>query len=220
MMKRLLAAALAAIVPVAANAQAGPPPRPVAGITVLGHGAATMPVRDLAFVAIVRGNVDDADVVAMLRGAGVEHPTAGIETAQFNANTPTVVRGVVHDVSAARLEQLAKTAGAFVRAHSGATIDSIRFVPQLSGCDAVEESARVVALAQARRRAAALAAASGAGLGAVVRVSEAGGCPSSDENRAPYLASPDWFAMATLTATVSLYETVTFAITPGQRGSR
>jgi uncharacterized protein YggE len=220
MVKTFVLVALAAALPVPASAQFMPPPaRPVAGITVSASGAAKVQVHQVAFVALVRGNADQADVLKMLRGAGVENPSLGVEGAQIYPNAPTTVRGVVRDVSTAKLDLLGLAAGAYVRAHPGLTIESIRFVPPLIGCEAFEETARQSALAEARRKAAAIAAASGATLGTVRAVAETGGCPAVDDARSGFGPPPAWFDVNTLIATVTVYETVTYTLA-GSGGER
>ena len=213
MVKTFVLLALVAALPVAASAQFIPPPaQPVPGITVSARGTAKMQVRQVAFVAQVRGTADEADVLAMLRRAGVEDPSVGVESPQIFPGAPTIVRGVVRDVSIAKLNQLGLAAGEYVHAHSGLTIESIRCVPPLGGCETYEETARQSALAEARRKAAAIAAASGATLGAVRAVAESGGCPLPEDARAAFGPPPTWFDANTLTATVTVYETVTYAL--------
>jgi uncharacterized protein YggE len=212
MVKTFVLLALVAL-PLAASAQmVAPPARPVAGITVSARGTAKVQVRQVAFVALVRGNADVSDALAMLRKAGVEDPTIAQEGAQIFPNAPTTVRGVVRDVSTAKLDQLGMAVGEYVRAHPGLTIESIRFVPPLIGCETVEETARENALTEARRKAAAIAAASGATLGTVRAVAETGGCPLVEDARTGFGPPPGWFDVNTVIATVTVYETVTYRL--------
>jgi uncharacterized protein YggE len=198
MLKAFALLTLLAVLPLTARAQTVPPPRPVSGITVVGHGEVPMPVRQVALIAAVRG----------------------VEQTVVSSNTPATVRGVVRNLSAARLEQVRKAANEFVRGHPGVQIDSLRFIPALTGCEPFEARARRIALAEAHRKAAAVASAAGAVLGSVRAVSESGGCPVLTELRSAYGGWPEWFNLGALSATIGVYETTTYTLTGGRSASR
>jgi hypothetical protein len=114
-------------------------------------------------------------------------------------------------VSRAKLESIARAAGVFTAAHPGVSIVSVAFSPAAAECSAaIEQTARTVAFADARRKAAAIAAAAGLTLGAVVSVTESGGCPS-DDDRFTYGGGPATLDVGTLTFVVGLSESITFA---------
>ncbi|HTW85861.1 MAG TPA: SIMPL domain-containing protein [Candidatus Sulfotelmatobacter sp.] len=213
-MKALVFAALAAVVPAAAVAQARLPisQHPPAGITVTGHGTVTVRVQQLWFVALVRGTADEQSIRAALEAAGIDNVSIGSEGSAVFPNAPTAVRGMIHDVSPLRLDQVRAAAADFVRTHPGTTIDNIRFTPPLVGCATnFEQPARENAMADARRKAEALAAASQVSLGAIVAVDESGGCPTIDPGSVMSAGQTN-FNLTTLTAAVNVTETVTYAI--------
>jgi uncharacterized protein len=214
MLKRF-AIAVFVLAPLAASAQAQTVPlrAPTAGgIAVFGRGAVRVPVKTLRFVAFARGPADDAAVLAAMRAAGIEDAAIGPSGSQLylNNGAPTTVRGTIRDVSDAKLKRVALAAADYVRTHPGTTIDNIGFSPRLDDCAQLEQTARVAAFADARRRAIAVAAAAGVGLGEVMNVSENGGCPSDSDLANPGPQQP--LDLATLTTTVSVFENVTFAI--------
>ncbi|HTD32353.1 MAG TPA: SIMPL domain-containing protein, partial [Candidatus Elarobacter sp.] len=182
MLKRFTVLGLV-LLPLAASAQIpvaprGAPAAPsAAGITVQGRGVARFPVKDVQFQAYAHGSANEADVLAALRAAGVENPVIGPPGPQLSANGPTVMRGTVRNVTRAKLDALGRAAVAYMAAHPGATLDSVTFTVPTDACAAHEDEARNAAIADARRRAQAIAALTGVAIQGVTYVSENGGCP-------------------------------------------
>jgi hypothetical protein len=219
-MKKRLAIAVLLLVPLAASAQV--PVRgagSAGGIVVTGRGVARTPVKVLRFMAQARGQADERAVLAALRNAGIEDPVIGPvgPNLWLNSNSPTAVRGTIRDVSQAKLEKIALAAAEYVRAHPGTVLESIQFSPRIEDCAPIEQTARLAALGDARRRALAIAAASGVTLDAVVAVSENGGCPMENDQ---FNSSQQMLDLGTLTTTVTMFESVTYAIAPGEGGRR
>ena len=211
-MRTRLIAAFLVLLPPAANAQVLPRPAGTGGgISVSGRSLVRVPVKTLRFTALARGAVDDRAVLAAMRAAGIDDIVIGTPGSVVMSNGQTSVRGVVREVSQAKLDRIGAAAAEFVRAHPGVTIDSVAFAPRLDDCAPVEQSARVAALGDAQRKAAAIAAATGVALGGVVAVGESGGCPSDND---AFGGGQQSFDLATLTATVSVFEQVTYAIAP------
>jgi hypothetical protein len=202
--------ALAALLPSAAGAQPFGLARMVSGMTVRGRGSTVVHVQKVWFAAQVRGSASESDVRGVLQSAGVTDVTVGPDQPRIYPNAPTTVRGLVSaDLSPAKIAQLGALAVAFVRNHPGTALDGVTFTPVIEGCEAVEGSSRRRALLDARRKAVAIAEASGAALGSVVGIDEVGGCPGDPS---PYLntASPVVFDLGALTATITVSETVTY----------
>ena len=214
-----------ALVPLAASAQPMPMRAPggvvpaTAGITVQGHGTVRYPVKSVSFIAQARGNPDEAGALAMLRGAGVDDPTLGPIGSQLYNGPQTTLRGTIHDVTRAKLDRLAKAAADYVRAHPGANVDNVNFFTTSEGCVAHEQEARTAAVADARRKAQALAALAGVTIEGVAGVYESGGCPSA-EGAQPYGPQGVPIDLGTLTASVYVVDTVTFTIAQGAPGTR
>lgn len=212
MLKRFTVLGLV-LLPLAASAQVPArvlPGTPPAGITVQGRGVARFPVKDVQFVAYARGNGDEESVLSALRAAGVENPSIGPGGPQMSANSPTMLRGIVRDVSHAKLDALRRAAAAYALAHPGVVLDSVLFSMPSDACPPHEQEARAAAIADARRRAQALAALAGVALEGVVGVSETGGCPPVETFAGPQSA----LDLGTLTSNVVMTETVMFAIVP------
>ncbi|HEX3466294.1 MAG TPA: SIMPL domain-containing protein [Candidatus Elarobacter sp.] len=216
MLKRGVVLGLVLLLPLAASAQVPIPPRAAApsgggGISVQGHGTVQFAVKDVQFTAFARGNADEASVIAAMRAAGVENPAVGSMSAQISRGSPTILRGTVRDVSQAKLEALGRAALAYATAHPGVAIDSINFSVPTAACAPHEEAARSAAIADARRRAQAIAALTGVTLEGVTGVYELGGCPpETDRSQGP----PGPFDVMSLTSFVTVTEYVTFAIAP------
>jgi uncharacterized protein DUF541 len=224
MMKKRLAVLLLALLPIAASAQtvtsrsfAGGGPGGVPGIAVAGHGSVRFTVKTIAFLANARGPADDAAVLAAMRAAGVDDPVVGPSGPQLSANNQTTLRGTIRDVTSAKIERIARAAADYVRAHQGVSIDNVNFFPRGDDCAGHEEAARSAAMADARRKAQAIAALAGVSLEGVVAVAENGGCPTGPE---PPFGGGQPFDLATLTATVTVSENVTFAIVQGPASTR
>jgi uncharacterized protein YggE len=218
MMKRVAILALA-LLPVGASAQGLPlQPIPASGITVQGHGSVRVPVKTLQFLAVTRGNVDEASVLAALRAAGVVDPSMGALGGQISVNAPTVLRGTIPVASSEKLERIGKAATDYVREHPGTTVESISFAPRLDDCAAAEQAARTSAFLDARRKGEAIAALAGVSIEGVQAVIETAGCPVQPEG--PQLAQSPGFDLGTLTTTVAVTDTVTFAVSPGTNGAR
>ena len=215
-MKKQLAFLALVLLPVAASAQAPPIPRP-GGISVTGYGSVHVAVKMVQFTAQVRGVVDETNALAAMRAAGVEEPAVGPYGARVGNGTQVLVRGTVRNVTHAKLDQIGVAAAAYVAAHPGTTIDNVVFSPRLEDCASSEQTARAAALAEARRKADAIAALSGVSIDAVASVNENGGCPTAPEN--PF-NGPGQFDLGTLTSTITIFENVTFAISPGTASTR
>lgn len=206
------------LLPVAASAQAPPSvPRP-AGITVAGSGSVRIAVKTVQFTAQARGNIDEASALAALRVAGVDDPAVGPVGPRISNGTQVLVRGTVRGVTHAKLDGIGVAAAAYVAAHPGVTLDSVTFSPRLDDCLPSEQTARAAALADARRRADAIAALAGVSIDGVAAVNENGGCPISPDNSFNGAVGP--LDLGTLTSTITVYEFVTFAISPGPAPAR
>jgi hypothetical protein len=214
MLKRMAILGLV-LLPLAASAQI-PTPRGVPGansapgITVQGRGTVRFPVTDVQLIAYARGNGDEASVLSAMRAAGVENPVIGPAGPQLSNNTPTVLRGTVHNVSHAKLDALRRAAAAYAAAHPGMTVDSVAFSVANGVCAPHEDAARGAAIAEARRRAQSVASLSGVTLQTVTGVYETGGCLPDEAFNAPSGS----FDLGTLTGSVTMIEYVTFAVAP------
>ena len=217
MMKRVAILALT-LLPVGASAQ-GAPPRavPAAGITVTGHGTVRVPVKTLQFIATTRGNTDEAAVLAAMRAAGIVDPSMGPLGSSVSANQPTMLRGTIPNATEQKLEHVASAAAEYVRQHPGTTIDSVTFAAKLDDCGAAEQGARTAAFAEARRRGDAIAALAGLVIDGVQSVNEFGGCPATDGPQAGPSGPID---LATLTTTIGVTETITYAVSAAENGAR
>jgi uncharacterized protein YggE len=216
-----LAVLFLALLPIGASAQ-GPAPlvsrSSPAGISVVGHGSVRVPVKTLQFVAATRGNADEPAVLAAMRAAGVVDPVVGPAGSVLSNNQVTMLRGTIPDASPAKLEHIGLAAADYVRKHPGTSIDNVNFFPRLDDCNASEQSARTAAFADARRRSEAIASLAGLTIVGVQAVNETGGCPAPAD--LPQLGPGVPFDLATLTATVSVYDNITFEVTPAVNGAR
>jgi uncharacterized protein YggE len=217
MMKKRLAFLALMLLPVAASAQAPPSVPRVGGITVTGYGSVRVAVKTVQFTAQVRGVIDEANALAAMRAVGVEEPAIGPAGSRVGSGTQVLVRGIVRGVTHAKLDRIGEAATMYVAAHPGTTIDSVAFSPRLEDCAASEQTARAAALAEARRKADAIAALAGVSIDGVATVNENGGCPATPEN--PF-NGPGQFDLGTLTSTIAVFENVTFAISPGTPSTR
>lgn len=228
MMKRFAILALV-LLPLAASAQApvrmpvvgaGSGTTGIAGIAVSGNGSARFAVKTVSFVAYVRGPADEQGALAAMRAAGIDDPVIGPVGSNVSFNGPgnTTVRGTVRDVTAAKLERIGLAAAAYVRAHPGVFVDNVNFAPRLEDCAAHEEIARKAALAEARRKAQAIADLTGVTIEGVLSVSEGGGCPAPPTEG--QIGSGGPFDVSTLSTTISVYENVTFSIVQGGNSVR
>jgi len=225
MMRRAAVFALA-LLPLAASAQPvpmrpGAPGSSPQGITVQGRATVRYAVKTVQFVGTAHGNPDEAGALAAMRAAGVDDPVVGPLGSQMNSNAPTILRGTVRDVSQAKLARLSRAAADYGRAHPGASLDRVDFFAAPETCAPHEQEARSAALADARRKAQALAALAGVTLEGVVAVNEAGGCPSPADSGYPMAAQYGQpIDIGTLTASVAITEYVTFAISQGTPANR
>jgi uncharacterized protein YggE len=223
MMKMRLVVLALALLPVAASAQAplAPPfrvPGSAGGITVSGHGSVTVTAKTVQFIAQARGLPDEAGALAAMRAAGIDDPVVGPVGPQISSGNQAVLRGTIRGVTRAKLDRMGEAAASYVRAHPGSSLDNVVFNPVLDDCAASEQAARAAAMADARRKADALAALAGVSIDGVSAVNENGGCPgASDRSR---FGGPADFDIGTLTSTIAVYENVTFAITPGTPSTR
>lgn len=208
-MKKRLAVLALVLLPLAASAQAPPRVGSAAGITVGGSGSVRIAVKTVQFTAQVRGVVDEASALAAMRAAGIEDPSIGPAGMRIATGTQVVARGTIRDVTTAKLERVGNAATAYVAAHPGAAIESVGFIPRLDDCARSEQVARTAALADARRKADAIAALAGVALDGVASVNETGGCPAISPEPG---YGPGPFDVGTLTSTITVYEYVTFAI--------
>lgn len=229
-MKKRLAVLVLVLAPLAASAQGGPPPVPMAvqrqpnagapaGITVSGSTRVATPVKTVRFIAYVRGAADEAGALAAMRAAGIEEPSIGPPGNSFsfgnqqNGGT-TVLRGLVRNVTPERLIAIGHAAETYVRAHPGSSVDSVQFFTHLDDCAAVEGRARTGAFAETRRRAEAIAAAAGVAVDGVLDVAEGGGCTNvADGNEVP-------IDVGSLSAYVYITERVTYGIAPAAASTR
>jgi len=210
-----------ALFPMAADAQGVPRPVPVpvsggqaTGISVMGAAQQRVPVRGVRFIAYARGAEDEHGVLQAMRAAGITDATVGSPSGGLVSGNVAILRGAIPEVTKAKLDAVAGAAAAYVRDHPGTAIDNVRFFALSEDCVKLEGTVRVAALAEARRRAEAIAAATGVTLGQVIRVAEAGGCVPDSEmvGGAPVDA-------ATLTTSLTVTESVTYEIA-GTGGAR
>ena len=207
-----------ALLPLAAGAQPVPNARlaqaasGTQGITVQGRGLVRFAVKTIGFVAQTRGNADESSVLAAMRAAGIDDPAIGPVGAQLNAGSQPMLRGTIRDVSRAKLERIALAAADYMRTHPGSTVEGVSAFATAESCAPHEQEARAAAIADAHRKAQAIAALAGVSLEGIAAVNEVGGCPVTGDNPmqgyAPYGVPLD---LTTLTASVSITETVLFA---------
>ena len=221
-MKKRLAVLALVLLPLAASAQApmAPPfrvPGTAGGISVIGHGAVTVAVKNVQFTAQVRGLPDEAGALAAMRAAGIDDALVGPSGPQISNGNQALLRGTIRGVTRAKLDRIGEAAGNYVRAHPGSSVDNVVFNALLDDCAASEQVARAAAMADARRKADAVAALAGVSIDGVAAVSENGGCPIVSQNR---YGGQGEFDVGMLTSTIALYENVTFAITPGAASTR
>jgi uncharacterized protein YggE len=190
------------------------------GITVNGSGRVTIPVTTVRFVAIVRGTPDEAGALAAMRAAGIDDAAIGPPGNQFffggppSDNARTQLRGTVRNVTQAKLIAIGRAAEAYVRAHPGSAVENVQFFGRLDDCAAAEQRARSAAVADARRRADAIASALQLAVDRPVDVSENGGCSNAGEgNDVP-------IDIGTLTSNVFISERITYGIAPADGARR
>ncbi|BDE07299.1 hypothetical protein WPS_25750 [Vulcanimicrobium alpinum] len=191
---------------------AHPPALAGGGIVVQGRGVARVAAKMLGFTAAARGPAQDDSVLAAMKAAGIDDAAVGIPGPQISLgpNQPTQLRGTIRNASPAKLASIARAASAYVQSHPGTAIDGVQFFARLDDCAMVEQTARAAALADARRKAQAIAASASVGLGSVAGVVETGGCASDGSPLDP--SGRQYVDVDTLTARVSVVESVTFAI--------
>jgi hypothetical protein len=211
---------LVALLPIATSAQV-PIPRAASpaqlGISVSGQGAIRYSLKSLRFAAFARGNLDEAAVLAALRTWGIDDPTIGPAQSNIGPNASTIVRGVIRDVSRAKLERLGIAATEFARAHPGTTIENVSFQAPAAECAAHEEAARAMAIGAARRKADAIATLAGLSIDGIGAVNESGGCPIDVE---PGFGPSGQVDLATLTTAVTVNEYVMFTVSPATGAPR
>jgi uncharacterized protein YggE len=211
------------LLPLAASAQIIPqavPPERAAGITVSGGATVRYPVKTLAVVAQARGNNDEQAVLDAMRAAGVDDPVIGPIGGQFSPGMQTVLRGTVHNATREKLERLQRAAADFARSHPGTTFDGASFFAAPDACAAHENEVRAAALADAKRKAQAIAALAGVTIEGIAAVSENGGCPIAGDPYTPSGRSGPPLDLGTLTASLTMSENVTFAIAPATGPTR
>ena len=228
MMTKRFAILALVLLPLAASAQApvrmpvvgaGAGTTGVAGIAVSANGSARFAVKNVSFIAYVRGPADEAGALAAMRAAGIDDPVIGPVGSNVSFSGPgvTSVRGTVRDVTPAKLQRIGEAAAAYMRAHPGSAVDNVNFFPRLDDCAAHEETARKAALAEARRKAQAIAELTGVTIEGVFSVAESGGCPVSSDGA---FTGSGPFDVSTLTSTIAVYENVTFSIAQGGNNVR
>lgn len=217
MLKRVAVLAFA-LLPLAASAQtAVPPQRGVSGagtpgIVVQGRGAVRYAVKTVTFAAQVRGYADEAAALAAMRAAGIDDAVIGPPGSQISNGTQSMLRGTVRDVTRAKLERIALAGADFMRTHPGITMDGVNVFPATEGCSVHEQAAREAAFADARRKAQAIAALAGLTLDGIAAVNEVGGCPNAGDPPTFGYGPSGPFDLATLTASISVTESITFAV--------
>jgi hypothetical protein len=174
-------------------------------------------VKIVQLSAQVRGVVDEASALAALRAAGVEDAVLGPNGPRIGSGTQMLVRGTIRGVTRAKLDRIGDAAVAYMAAHPGATVDNVMFSARLDDCAQSEQTARAAALADARRKADAIAALAGVSIDGVATVSENGGCPATGDSGYGGQGQLD---IGALTSTLVVYEYVTFAISPGTASTR
>lgn len=207
-MKRLLGVAVLAMLPLAADAQV--PPRTIGlepGITVQGRGAVKVPVKTVQIVAFARGNVDEKSVLAAMRAAGIVDPSLAPMGSVIVANGSQTLRGTIPSVTLDKLNHIGMAAADYIHQHPGTTVESINVLPRFDDCAVHEQAARAAAFADARTRAQAIAGLAGMTISGVRAVAESGGCPNAAGEAQMGNQNLD---LATLTATISVYESITF----------
>ncbi|MBV8749770.1 MAG: SIMPL domain-containing protein [Candidatus Eremiobacteraeota bacterium] len=224
--KRLIVLALT-LLPLAASAQVPMRTGPMQvlpgmasaqGITVLGRGTVSYPVKTLFFQAYAHGPADESGVVAAMRAAGIDDAVVGPAEARVSTGSPTMLRGTIRDVTRTKLDHLADAAASYAHAHPGAAIDNVLFLAAPAECAAHEQAARTAAIADARRRAESIAGLTGLQIDGVLAVNESLlPCP----NDVPPLAySNGQLDLARLTANLTITDNVTFAVSPAGGAKR
>jgi len=111
------------------------------------------------------------DLLAALRAAGVENP------ALDQGRGALLVHGRFSIITRARVDAILQAASDYGKANPSMMITEVSFYGLAADCPAIEQRAREAALADARRRADAIAASGNSHLGDQVAVTEDGGCP-------------------------------------------
>ena len=218
-MKTRLAVLAVVLLPLVASAQGAPGPRGsgAVGISVQGSGSVRIPVKTALITAQVRGVVDETSALAALRAAGVEDPVLGTNGPRIGSNTQMFVRGTIRAVTRAKLDHIGEAAVAYMAAHPGTTVDNVMFSARLDDCAQPEQTARAAALADARRKADAIAALAGVSIDGIATVTENGGCPATSESGYGGQGQLD---LGALVSTIVVYEFVTYSISPGTASTR
>jgi uncharacterized protein YggE len=190
---------------IAAQSTAGPP---VQGITVRGAASDAGVVRVAAVNVYVRGIEGNQDEwISVMRAAGVENPVVVAGAVQGAPRATHTLRGTLGPATPANLMAIQAAVMTFAKTNAGAELIGVYFFGDNTECPAIEERARAGALADARRRAQAIAAVAHVSLGAPVVVDESGGCPRTGPAGGGYVVDP-----RTMTTRIPVVETVTFAI--------
>jgi uncharacterized protein YggE len=206
-MKRVLAS-LIIVVPLAASAQTSPQ-----GITVTGNGSASAVVSSaIVRVSMNRFAGDDGSyMVSRLKAAGVADAVA--EPTMAGGPQLIVVHGHLTGLTKAKLDAVTRAASQFgsnVPPQFAALValSGVHYYGLATDCPAIEQRAREAALADARRRAEAIAANGAVHLGERLTVVESGGCPRAGPFGGTFAIDTD-----TLSMSVPVSETVTYALT-------
>jgi len=206
-MKHVLASLLIVGVPVAASAQTSPQ-----GITVTGNGSASAVVSTVVVrVSMNRMAGDDGSyLVARLKAAGVADASA--DTGMAGGPQLITVHGHLTGLTKAKLDAVTRAATQFGTAVPPqfaplVGLSGVHYYGLATDCPAIEQRAREAALADARRRAEAIAANGAVHLGERVAVVESGGCQRAGPFGGAYAIDTE-----TLSMSVPVSETVTYAL--------
>lgn len=206
-MKFAVALLLLAGLPMAAVGQTSIAPKdpPPPGITATGKGVATASVTTALVRVIARGVTDEAQLLTALKSAGVED--ASLDKGGSNGYGAIAVRGRLSNATPAKLDAITQAVRTFAQAHPPTPLLDVHFYGPAADCPAIEQRAREAALADARRRAGALATSARLRLGDQVAVAETGGCPQVGPS-----GGANAIDATTISMRVLVNETVTFAI--------
>ena len=211
MFERFAAALILVALPVATTGQtpAMPPATTstVPGIQVTGKALVSSPVAT-ALVRIVIHQLGDDDGNGMLARVKV----AGIDGATIDEGGGTgpgtlLVHGRLTGITRAKLDAVSQAVRDYAANGPLHQLTVAQFYGLAADCPAIEQRAREAALADARRRAEAIAAFDNLRLGDQLAVSESGGCQPPGRFGGSFAIDVE-----TLSMRVGVDETVTFAI--------
>jgi uncharacterized protein DUF541 len=208
MLRHVVASLVLIGLPLAAVGQTPPAAGSAAGIQATGRATAAAPVTAVAVrvtVPTIRGG-DGSDLLARVKAAGVEDAVLADGDGSMGP-AMLLVHGRLTGATRAKIDAVSQAAGDFGKARNMPTVVSAHFYGLAADCPAIEQRAREAALADARRRAGAIAAASNVRLGETLAVVESGGCQRPGPFGGAFLIDT-----STMTMRVGVDETVTFAV--------